>query len=81
MWFLKLLAKFLESTDDGVHVHIGTSSGGGGEHEIHVNVKGDGRERPWRDFGDRNSGVGGGGGGFRGVSFNKWGKENDRREE
>ena len=73
MWFLKLIAKFLDSTDDGVHVHIGTSSGhrgGGGEHEIHVNVKGEGREAPWRDFGDRNSGVVGGGG-IRGVSFDK----------
>merc|ERR1712038_1284852 len=51
LWFLKLIAKFLDSTDDGVHVHIGTSSGhrgGGGEHEIHVNVKGEGREAPWR---------------------------------
>ena len=65
LWFLKLIAKFLESAgDDGVQVHIGTSSGHrGGDPSIRVNVKGNdgGRDdemRRWTFGGERNNGGG-----------------------
>ena len=64
LWFLKLIAKFLESAgDDGVQVHIGTSSGHrGGDPGIRVNIKGNegGRDgdRRWWGLGERNNGGG-----------------------
>ena len=65
LWFLELVAHFLDSAgDDGVRVHIGTSSGyrgGGSDPSISINVKGngddyDGRGR-WWGHGDRDGGI------------------------
>ena len=65
LWFLKLIAKFLDSAGDGVQVHIGTSSGHrGGDPSIRVNVKGNNGgaggddDRRWWSLGERNSGGG-----------------------
>ena len=63
LWFLKLIAKFLDSAEDGVQVHIGTSSGHrGGDPSIRINVKenngGRDGDRRWWSLGERNSGGG-----------------------
>ena len=64
LWFLRLIAHFLDSAgDDGVRVHIGTSSGyrGSGDPSISINVKGNGDDYDdrgrWWDHGERDGGI------------------------